>query len=203
MTTPWLRGAARAALVAPLLGALLACTVHLVSDYDEQIDAGLSELNTDVTAFVNKMIASAGQPAGTYDANKDFYTTASAKMDTLIVRAQAHKALDSCPSTELVKQALAKVAPPAASNSPIPLPDVSQALAQVPKDDCSVVLLQLIKQGLGQLETFHRAQGALGIPKEAHDPILVGGLGSLLHGAIVVEIALKTGQSAAGGPGGT
>ena len=198
MTTRWLPRPARAALVGPLLAALVGCTVHLVSDYDDQIDAGLSELNTDATAFVNKMIANAGQPAGTYDANKDFYTTEYAKVDTLILRAEAIKALDKCPSTEVVTAALTKFTPPATASSPIPLPDLSQALANIPKNDCSVVLLGLIKQGFTQLESLHRAQGALGIPKEAHDPILVGGLGSLIHTAIVVELALK---SAAGGGG--
>lgn len=192
-------GATKIAIATLLIGALYGCAVHLVSDYDDQIDTGLSQLNTDVTAFVNKMIADAGQPAGTYDANKDFYTTEEAKIDTIIVRAEAHKVLKSCPSSDAIKAAVAATfpkAPPAAS--PIPIPDVASVIAQIPQNDCSVVLLTLVKQGLEQLQTFHAAQAAKGIPAAAHDPILVGGLGSLIHAAITVEVAKKTGGSVTG-----
>jgi type III secretory pathway lipoprotein EscJ len=33
---------------------LAGCSVHLVSDYEEQIDNGLTQLNTDVAVFVTK-----------------------------------------------------------------------------------------------------------------------------------------------------
>jgi hypothetical protein len=195
----------RLSIAAALFGVLCSCAIHLVSDYDDQIDTGLSQLNTDVTAFVNKMIANAGQPAGVYDSNKDFYTTEEARVETLIVRAEAHKVLNSCPSTDAIKAAVTAAFPKAGApaSSPIPLPDVASVLAQIPKDDCSVVLLTLVKQGVGQLETFHMAQGSKGIPAAAHDPILVGGLGSLIHAAITVEVAKKTGGSVTGGKGGS
>jgi len=74
--------------------ALAGCSVHLVSDYDEQIDSGLSQLNTDLAVFVTKMINAAGTPAGTYNYKKDdaypnreFYATQEGKLDTLIARA--------------------------------------------------------------------------------------------------------------------
>jgi hypothetical protein len=178
---------------------LCACAVHLVSDYDDQIDSGLTQLNTDVTAFVNKMISSAGTPAGTYASNIDFYSSESAKIDTLVVRAEAHRALKSCPTSDVITAAVKASTPPTPVTSTIPVPDVAAALANVKKDDCSVVLLDLIKTGFGQLAAFHKAQAEKGIPIDAHDPILVGGLGSLIHGAITVEIALKSGKT----PGGT
>ena len=172
-----------AACVAVLLAA---CTVRLVSDYDPQIDAGLSQLNTDLTAFVNKMIDESGTPQGTWAANKDFYTTEEAKTDTLIVRAEAHKALNSCPSTEMIADALSKAAPGS---------EAASYVGRIPKGDCSVVLLQLIKSGIVDLERFHTAQGRLGIPASAHDPILVGGLGSLIRSGIIVELAKKNAQT--------
>jgi hypothetical protein len=198
-----IRGAVLAGATVCLLNA---CAVHLVSDYDEQIDTGLSQLNTDVTAFVDKMIESAGQPAGTYAANKDFYIAENAKIDTLIVRAEAHKALNSCPSSTVmaaaVKARLPVTPPPVGTPSPVlVLPDASSVLAQVKNDDCSVVLMSLIKTSFGQLEAFHKAQDPLGIPSAARDPLLVGGFGSLIHTAIVVQVALKSGKSAGGGNG--
>ena len=170
--------------VAALL--LTACTVKLVSDYDDQIDSGLTQLNTDVTAFVNKMIQAANTPAGTWANNKDFYTTQEAKVDTLIVRAEAHKALNSCPSTGVVAAAVKAAAPTS---------EATKYIDKIPQDDCSVVLLKLVKQGVVDLETFHKAQGSAGIPAAAHDPLLVGGVGSLIHSAITVEIAKKSGQT--------
>ena len=175
-----------------MLGSAPGCAVHLVSDYDAQTDSDLSQLNTDLTAFVNKMIGAAGTPQGTYAANRDFYLTQEAKVDTLIVRAQAYKSLNSCPSTQLAAKAV---------SAAVPSSDISKYLDQMPKDDCSVVLLQLVKGGYIDLETFHQAQGPKGIPATAKDPILVGGLGALLRAAITVEVARKTAASAGGNNG--
>jgi hypothetical protein len=176
--------------------ALAGCSVHLVSDYDEQIDNGLSQLNTDVAVFVTKMINVAGTAAGAYNykkddayPNKEFYARQEGKLDTLIVRAQAHKALDQCPSTALVQRAVA---------SAMPRSEVARYSAQIPKDDCSVALLQLVKDGMGDLRKFHEAQGNAGIPQVAKDPILVGGVGALIRAAITVEVAKKTGAKTGG-----
>jgi len=176
--------------------ALAGCSVHLVSDYDEQIDSGLSQLNTDLAVFVTKMINAAGTPAGTYNYKKDdaypnreFYATQEGKLDTLIVRAQVHKALDQCPSTAIVQRAVA---------SAVPASEVARYAAQIPKDDCSVVLLQLVKGGIGDLKKFHEAQGNAGIPPVAKDPLLVGGVGALVRAAMTVEVAKKTGAKTGG-----
>jgi len=173
-----------------------ACSVQFVSDYDDQIDNGLTQLNTDVAVFVNKMINLAGTPAGAYNykkddafPNKDFYATQDGKLDTLIVRAQAHKALDQCPSTALVQRAVAIA---------VPQSEIARYSAQIPKDDCSVVLLQLVKGGMGDLRKFHEAQGSAGIPQPAKDPILVGGVGALIRAAMTVEVAKKTGAKTGG-----
>jgi hypothetical protein len=178
------------------LGLVAGCSIQLVSDYDEQIDNGLSQLNTDVAVFVTKMINVAGTPAGAYNykkddtyPNKDFYATQEGKLDTLIVRAQAHKALDQCPSTAVVQRVVA---------SAVPRSEVARYSAQIPKDDCSVVLLQLVKGGMGDLRKFHEAQGTAGIPQVAKDPILVGGVGALIRAAITVEVAKKTGAKTGG-----
>jgi hypothetical protein len=172
--------------IAVLLVTAASCTVHIVSDYDDQIDSGLSQLNTDTTAFVTKMTAAAGTPAGTYDQNKQFYIIEEAKIDTLVARSEAHKALNSCPSTQLVSSAL---------SAAVPSSDVAKYADKIPKDDCSVVLLQLVKQGFVDLETFHKEQASAGIPASAKDPILVGGVGALIRAAMTVEIAKKTGGS--------
>ena len=185
-------------LFAPLAFLALAgaCSVHFVSDYDEQIDNGLTQLNTDVAVFVTKMINAAGTPAGAYNykkddafPNKEFYATQDGRLDTLIVRAQAHKALDQCPSTAVVQRAVAVA---------VPQGDVARFSAQIPKDDCSVVLLQLVKDGIGDLRKLHEAQGSAGIPSVARDPILVGGVGALIRAAITVEVAKKTGAKTGG-----
>jgi len=159
---------------------LIACSVQLVSDYDEQIDTSLSQLNTDLTTFVVKMIGAAGTPKGTYDANKEFYITEEAKVQTIEVRTEAHQILNSCPSTDLIKSALAH----SGANG-------AQYEGQIPQGDCGVVLISLVEKGFEDLEAFHRAQGPRGIPKSSQGPILVGGLGSLIKSAIIVEIAKK------------
>lgn len=182
-----------------MVAVLSACSVRLVSDYDAEIDRGLTQFNTDLTAFVNTMIAASNTPAGTYSSNKGFYIAQDAKLSTLVLRAEAHKALNSCPSSQVIKQALQSVTPPPSPASlPIPMPDPAQVAAQVGENDCSVVLLNLIRTGLDQMRQFHMVQNQKGIPAAAHDPLLVGGLGSLVRAALTVEIAKKTGGSVAG-----
>jgi len=68
-------------------------SIQLVSDYDPEIDAGLSRMNTETTAFVDRMIAARNTPEGTYAANKDFYIDQIAAVDTLVLRAEAHQRL--------------------------------------------------------------------------------------------------------------
>lgn len=166
------------------ISVLSACTVHLVPDYDDQIDNGLSQLNTDTTAFVNKMIKAYGTPDGKWEKNQDFYNSEDAKIDTLIARAEAHKVLGNCPTADAMASALSELSPGLLQQYPIPQ-----------NDECSVILLQEIKAAFVDLEAIHKVQG--GIPASMHDLILVGGLGSLIHSAIVVEIAKKNIQTAA------
>lgn len=185
-------------LVGALLLSLAACTVRLVSDYDDQIDSGLTQANTDITAFVNKMADAAGTPDGTYSKNKDFYTTEKAKLSTIRVRAEAHRALNICPTTAVIKYAITTNMPQQPPSGPGPGMTAQEVLAKLPQDDCEVVLISLIQDAFGDLETFHMAQGPKGIPPSARDPILVGGVGSLIHSAIQVEIAKKSGTTAGG-----
>ena len=176
------------ALIAGL--GLAACAPQLVSDYDDQIDTGLSQLNTDVAAFVARMNALAGTQAGTYAANQDFYINEEAKIDTLIVRAQAHRALNSCPSVGMTASVLAKTAGGS---------DAQKYIAAIPQDDCSVVLLQELRAAFVDLQTFHQANGIGGIPAQADARILNGGIGTLIRAGITVEIAKKTGGKVGNG----
>jgi hypothetical protein len=176
----------------PLFLALFAClsvactTIQLVPAYDEQIDASLTQLNTDLVEFVLKMNSAAGTPQGTYASNQEFYIEERAKVQTIAVRADAHKILGSCPSTQLIESALAHSQQLGGS--------AASYQAQIPPGDCEVALISLIQTGFDQLETFHRAR-AKGIPAAATGPILQGGLGALIEAAIVVEIAKKSGKT--------
>src|SRR5947208_5324550 len=95
------------------LGLVAGCSIQLVSDYDEQIDTGLTQLNTDVAVFVTKMINVAGTPSGAYNykkddayPNKDYYANQYGKPDNTIVAAPAHKAPDTSTYTEVVQLAV-------------------------------------------------------------------------------------------------
>lgn len=68
----------------------VACTqVRLVGPYDEMIDNGTGQVHTKLVAFVTRMESLAGQPAGTYANNAQFYTDIAAEVSTLRLRAQA------------------------------------------------------------------------------------------------------------------
>ena len=158
--------------------------VTLVPAYDEQIDSGLTSLYSDTIIFVDRMTALAGKPEGAYAANMDFYGAADARVEALIVRAEAHRVLKDCPSTRLMAKAL-----DAARISA----DVRGQIGPLSGDDCQVVLIRLIKSGFQDMRDFHQAQGALGIPASARGPLIDGGIGSLLRAGITVELAKRGG----------
>lgn len=163
--------------------ALSGCTtVRLVPAYDDQIDAGLTQLYGDTVVFVDRMIALKGTPQGQVSANAHFYDEADARIEALIVRAEAHRVLKDCPASKVVNQALTLTRLPA---------DVRAQIGNLPMDDCQVVLLRLVKGGFGDMRRFHDAQGTIGIPPSARGPLIDGGVGALLRAAITVEIAKR------------
>jgi hypothetical protein len=73
-----------------LLGLAAACgELRLVSPYDEQLDKGTSAAHTAIATFVDKMGALAGNPKGSFEENREFYTDLVAKLSTLKLRAAA------------------------------------------------------------------------------------------------------------------
>lgn len=185
--------------LAPLLAA--GClSVDFVSNHDPEIDAGLTRMHTETTAFVDRMIGSRGTPEGTYVANKDFYIEQIAAVDTLVLRAEAHRVLGRCPAPELMGAVLTQARTriesrqTSAGLSPqldLALEQAKSQLSTLATDDCEVGLLRLIRMNFQEMRTFHEAQADRGIPESARGPLLEGGLGSTIRSALTVEIAKK------------
>ncbi|WP_267380187.1 MULTISPECIES: hypothetical protein [unclassified Sphingomonas] len=182
MATGWIGRTGRALAGALMAAALAGCAVTLVPAYDAQIDDGLSALYTDTIAFVDRTTALAGTPEGDYAHNRGFYDGADARVETLIVRAEANRVLKNCPTTRVVAHALDAARIPA---------DVRGAIGTLPRDDCEVVLLRLIHGGFESMRRFHEAQGARGLPPSARGPLIDGGVGAQLRAGITVEIAKR------------
>lgn len=181
-----------AALAAALgAAALLAgcASVTLVSSYDDQIDSGLTEILAETTTFVTTMNAEASTPAGEYGPNIAFYATEHGKVAALEARAEAHRALDSCPSAN----AAARIAAAAGAQ-----PQVKAAMARLGDHDCEVILLQQLDGAFTDLATLHRSQGPKGLPASVAGPVLEGGIGAIARAGITVEIAKKAAESKGG-----
>lgn len=169
-----------------VLGVLLCgCTaISLVPPYDEQIDAGLTDLYAQTGAFVDRMVLLRGTAEGAYNANQQFYAEANARVDALIVRAEAHRVLDNCPSAKTIDRAFAMARIPA---------DVRGEIGTLPRDDCQVVLMRMIRESYVEMDAIHRAQGAAGFGTDARGQFMDGGVGARLRAAITVEIAKRGG----------
>jgi len=171
----------RLAAMLMLAVALAGCThVQLAAPYDAATDTELGSVLQDTTSFVAKMVTNAGQPAGAYAQNTDFYDNMEGRLALLVARAQANRVLDNCPSTQAMARALA-----AADLWSSCISTTSQS----PRGDCDVVLMQLLQQQFHDLRAFHQAEGALGIPAAAVGPLLDGGLGATLRAAMAVQRA--------------
>jgi len=76
------------ALIIVLLFALSACTIRLISEYDENIDRGATALHKSFESFFFK-IESQSFPACNYDNHKDFYDQSKVDISALKLRAEA------------------------------------------------------------------------------------------------------------------
>lgn len=166
--------------------ALAGCAhVQLTAPYDAQTDTELGSILQDTTSFVARMVTNAGQPAGAYARNTDFYDNMEGRVALLVARAQANRVLNNCPSTQAMARVLAVADLP---------PALSQKIGTPPQGDCDVVLMQLLQQQFHDLRAFHQAQGAMGIPAVATGPLLDGGLGATLRAAMAVQRAKQLGR---------
>ncbi len=178
-------------LIAPLwLGGC--ATPTLISAYDDQIDVGVTQILSDTTTFVNRMVSAAGSPAGGYAQNQDFYATQEGRIAALEARAEAHKVFGGCPTTSLIGRTVSAVgANPRIASDPQLKASFDRYSATLRDDDCEVVVLHQLSLELEDLKNFHAAQGAKGIPAVAADPILVGGMGATIRVVMAIEAAKK------------
>lgn len=173
-----------------LAAAVSGCmSVRLVSDYDEQIDQGLTQLYAETSTFVDRMIGASGTPAGTYAQNQEFYNDAGGRIDALIARAQANQVLNNCPSTRVMGRIVAAAGLPA---------DLRDRIGTVPDGGCEVVVLESLKRAMGNMRTFHESQGAAGIPAVARPIIMDGGLGAAFRAGIMIQVAKRGGAGSGG-----
>lgn len=70
-----------------LLSVLLACSIKLVSSYDEQIDRSATTLQKQMDRFLTGLAA---EPQPTYAKSQDFYDDYAVELRSMLVRAQSH-----------------------------------------------------------------------------------------------------------------
>jgi hypothetical protein len=68
---------------------LAACTVKLISSYDEQTDKNVTDLQRKLEAFFVKLDGLQALPDCTYEKNKEFYDQAKVDVSAIQVRAAA------------------------------------------------------------------------------------------------------------------
>ena len=177
-------------LLVLFLAVAAACApVRLVSGYDEQSDQALTSLYASTSAFTDRMVALRGTPEGTWSANRAFYADARGQVDALILRSEAQRVTDSCPTVALAAKVLAEAGVPGGTR---------ERIAALPTGDCQTGLYRLIRSNYDEMETAHRSQGALGIAPFMRDQFMVGGVGSLLGAALKVQVAKKAAAEGGG-----
>jgi hypothetical protein len=77
-------------LLIPLLAG--ACTLKLVSEYDEQIDASATALQKEMGSYLTELAAvGAGSPEETYHHNAAFYRSYEVSLRSVRIRAEANR----------------------------------------------------------------------------------------------------------------
>lgn len=68
---------------------LSGCTIKLVSDYDENTDKAVTQLQKDLETFFVTVASQTGKPACQYDNHKKFYQDSAVAISAIEVRAKA------------------------------------------------------------------------------------------------------------------
>lgn len=80
LTSLWLAGVA-------MLVSLLACSVTLISRYDEQVDKAATSLQRQMDSFLTSLES---EPQPTFEDSKKFYDEYAVDLRSVLVRAQSH-----------------------------------------------------------------------------------------------------------------
>ena len=137
---------------------LSACTIRLVSDYDEVIDKGVTEFTEKLGAHVKNMGELAGKSEGTYEATLKIYIELDSKLDTLIARASNGSDGKEC---KLQSEVLVKIKSLLGNQAPSHLQEDSDA-SLATANACNSLLLVLVKQQLGDIREIHKATDKCG-----------------------------------------
>ena len=97
------------AIVSVPLCLLVACTVRLVSPYDQVIDDGLVNFNNSFLEFMANIREAVPDEQASYANNTGFYNTQQAKLGTLVQRSKAADPQGNCPGTELTEKAAQQI----------------------------------------------------------------------------------------------
>src|SRR5262249_39546370 len=103
--TPWRCGrfVAATSLAFVLATGMSACTIRLVSDYDETIDRGATDYYKTMDQFLSAMARAAAthDPSGQYAPNVKFYDETGAGLSALVMRARAAEPKATCIGSEV------------------------------------------------------------------------------------------------------
>jgi len=135
---------------------IVACTVRLVTPYDEVVDNGLVSFNQAFLQFMAEIKEEVPGEQGSYDNNTDFYNTQQANVGTLIQRSQAADPKGSCPGTALTEEAVRKI-----NSIVLPAAATGGSAATKPttppvRGSCMTVLLTNIQEQLTDTACFHQ-----------------------------------------------
>lgn len=130
---------------------LAACTVRLVTPYDQVVDDGLVSFNQAFLQFMAKIKEEVPEDSGSYANNTSFYNEQQANIGTLAQRSRAAAPKGTCPGTALTEEAVKKI-------DSIVLPAAGSPAKPSPKatGSCTTVLLANIQDQLTDTACFHQ-----------------------------------------------
>ena len=172
-------------------------TVSFVEDYDPVLDQGLSTYQADIAAFMAKMSASVGEPAGGFDDPevRAFYARTGAQLQSFVDRAQALDEEGTCLPANFVGLGIKKVVAESADflrASDLPfgeVEDIADVIDEIGKGgdelgtgNCTVIVLKVVKANHELLRKIHESNETLA-------PVVTSIAGPILDQS--VRIAIK------------
>lgn len=145
-------------------GLLAGCGgVRLTPGHDPGIVRGLSDYYETTSAFLTRMADRVDREAGRYAANRDFYADGRARLDTLLVRAQAMAPRGSCPGLDLVARLATLLADLGTAADPETL-ERAERRARAVEGSCTARQIALVRANHDLIEAIHKHSRRLPYP---------------------------------------
>jgi hypothetical protein len=137
-----------------------ACSLRLIESYDPELEKGIAEYHSATVEYLSKIKQNAGAQENSYSSaiSQEFYAASSAKLSSLVVRAETSTGPRCIPQQLGFLEAHLKALPPAVADLLPPTPSELDLSGRT----CTAVALRVLQGDQKIMQRMHERSGRMG-----------------------------------------